>query len=242
MKFKNWFAYTALTLLLVYPNKIFATWSIIIIDQRTHEIGIAGASCTHNCYGIGRIIPNMGAIIVQAMSNNQARKKGIEMILAEATPGQIIRALRSAEFDPERQQYAVVTIKHIDEPATYTGDSTAHFNGALTQGGVSVQGNILASDSELRIIMLAVEKGQRESLNIADILMTALEAGSEAGGDRRCGEQKAASAFITVAKPDDKEPYLDINIFGQENGGQNAVLMLRDEFEKWEKDHQLYRH
>jgi hypothetical protein len=53
----------------------FATWSIIIIDPVTEEIGIAGASCTYNCYGIGKIIPNVGAIIVQAMSNNAARKR-----------------------------------------------------------------------------------------------------------------------------------------------------------------------
>lgn len=216
-----------------------ATWSIILIDERIHEIGIAGASCTHNCYGIGRIIPNEGAIIVQAMSNNQARKKGVEMILAAATPGQIITALRSPEFDPERQQYAIVTIKNIDEPATYTGDSAAQFKGAITKRGVSVQGNILESESELNLVMQAVEKGQHDSLNIADILMNALAAGANAGGDRKCGIQKAASAFITVAKPDDKEPYLVLNILGQENGGQNAVEMLGNEFGKWKKDHQF---
>jgi uncharacterized Ntn-hydrolase superfamily protein len=59
----------------------------------------------------------MGAIIVQAMSNNQARAKGVEMILAESTPEQIIKALRNPDYDPERQQYAVVTIKYIDTQA-----------------------------------------------------------------------------------------------------------------------------
>src|SRR5436190_23921686 len=96
----------ALIIFAIYSTKVFATWSIIMIDPKTNEIGIAGASCTYNCYGIGKIIPNMGAIIVQAMSNNQAREKGVEMIIAESTPGQIIRALRNPEFDPERQQYA----------------------------------------------------------------------------------------------------------------------------------------
>ena len=93
------------------------------------------------------------------------------MILAGSTPGQIIQALRDPDFDPERQQYAVVTIKYIDNPGTYTGDSTKQFNGALTKSGVSVQGNTLTSDSELKIIMEAVEKGQNELLNIAEILM-----------------------------------------------------------------------
>ena len=83
----------------LFYTSSYATWSIIIIDKKTNEIGIAGASCTYNCYGIGKIVPNMGAIIVQAMSNNQAREKGVEMILAESTPGQIIQALRDPEFD-----------------------------------------------------------------------------------------------------------------------------------------------
>jgi uncharacterized Ntn-hydrolase superfamily protein len=221
----------------ICSSKIFATWSIIMIDPKTNEIGIAGASCTYNCYGIGKIIPNMGAIIVQAMSNGQAREKGVQMILAESTPETIINALRNPGFDPERQQYAVVTIKHIERPATYTGDSTNQFGGSLTKSGVSVQGNTLTSDDELKIIMQAVEKGQREALNIAEILMSALEAGSTSGGDKRCGEQKASSAFIIIAKPDDKKPYINLNIFGQAKGGQNAVVMLRKKFDKWKGKH-----
>src|SRR4030095_6646579 len=167
-----------IAIVFLFHISTYATWSIIIVDKKTNEIGIAGASCTYNCYGIGKIIPDMGAIIVQAMSNNQAREKGVQMILAESTPEQIIQALRNPDFDPERQQYAVVTIKYIDNPGTYTGDSTKKFNGALTKSGVSVQGNTLASDSELKIIMEAVEKGQNELLNIAEILMRALEAGA----------------------------------------------------------------
>ena len=76
------------------------------------------------------------------------------------------------------------------------------------------------------------------SLNIADILMNSLEAGSLSGGDKRCGEQKASSAFIMVAKPGDTKPYIDLNIFGQRKGGQNAVDMLRKKFEKWKRKHQ----
>ena len=229
---------TILAIIIFVFNSIesFATWSIIIIDPKTNEIGIAGASCTYNCYGIGKIIPNMGAIIVQAMSNNHAREKGIEMILAESTPEEIIQALRNLDFDPERQQYAVVTIKHIERPRTYTGDSTKPFNGTLTKVGVSIQGNTMASGNELKIIMEAVENGQNESLNIAEILMNALEAGSASGGDKRCGRQKASSAFIIVAKPNDKIPYIDLKIFGQGKGGQNAVEMLRKKYEKWKKN------
>lgn len=213
----------------------FATWSIILIDPQTKEIGIAGASCSYNCYGIGKIAPGMGAIIVQAMSNNDARDIGMKLLMAKATPEQIIEAMRSPEFDPEEQQYAVVTIEFIKDPKTYTGTATTKFNGALTGEGVSVQGNTLTSAAELQIIMDAVIKGRKDRLPLASILMSALEAGSRAGGDNRCGEQLATSAFLTIARPGDKTPYLDLVIFGQYKGGPNAVNVLRIKYDKWVK-------
>jgi uncharacterized Ntn-hydrolase superfamily protein len=225
--------------LLFLQSRAFATWSIIMIDPKTKEIGIAGASCSYNCYGIGKIIPGMGAVIVQAMSNSQAREKGADMILAEASPEQIIQAMRDPAFDPEKQQYAVVTVKYFDSPGTYTGNATKSYNGALTANGISVQGNTLTNENELELILAAVQKGKNDFLHIADILMYALEAGSKAGGDKRCGEQRATSAFIIVAKPNDMKPFLILNIFGQGKGGQNAVIMLRNKYEKWKTKHKL---
>ena len=69
--------------------------------------------------------------------------------------------------------------------------------------------------------------------------MIALEAGSNAGGDKRCGAQKATSAFIMVAKPGSNKPYLNLNIFGQGKGEQNAVTMLRGKFEKFKVKHRM---
>ncbi|GAB4017395.1 hypothetical protein GCM10028773_13680 [Spirosoma koreense] len=37
-----------------------------------------------------------------------------------------------------------------------------------------------------------------------ETLMLALEAGAEAGGDKRCGEQRATCAFIRMATPNEK--------------------------------------
>lgn len=217
----------------------FATWSIILVDEKTGEIGMAGASCSYNCYGIGRILPGRGAVLVQAMSNHDARKAGLELLKAGRSPQQIITALRDPQYDPEEQQYAVVSLRHPDAPATYTGTATHPHNGALTGRGVSVQGNILTTDNELKEIMEAVVKGRKEALPIGEILMLALEAGSKAGGDKRCGEQRATSAFITVARADDRpqSPSLDLVIFGQQPGGMNAVSLLRNKYDKWKSKH-----
>lgn len=213
-----------------------ATWSIIIIDKKTGTIGIAGASCSPNCYGIGKILPGVGAIIVRAMSNSEARKEGVQLILSGSTPEKIIQALRNPGFDPEKQQYAVLTLKHLN-PATYTGRETNPFNGVLTTPGISVQGNTLMTDNVLEEVFQTIIDAQKKSLSFDAVLMLALEAGSRAGGDKRCGEQRATSAFITIFKKDDnpKRPTLNLNTFGQHKGGPNAVDLLKKKYEKWVK-------
>jgi uncharacterized Ntn-hydrolase superfamily protein len=67
-------------------------------------------------------------------------------------------------------------------------------------------------------------------------LLRALEAGSEAGGDRRCSpEQTALSAFLIVARPGDDAdaPYLRLVSPDQPEGGANPVAVLDGLFREW---------
>jgi len=222
----------------VFCIPLFATWSIIVINSRTGEIGIAGASCTSDCSGIGSIIPGKGAIIVQAMSNYNAHDVGKRLLREGYSLDEIMnKVLRQSRFDPEHQQYAIVTLKEMN-PLTYTGDSTIFYKGAITGNGISVQGNLLANDNELKAIFNAVVQAQDDSLSIDEILFVALEAGSKAGGDKRCGDQKAKSAFMIVAKPkdDEKNPYLNLVVTGQQAGESNAVAILRKEYKRWKRE------
>lgn len=228
-----------LLLLLAYPFSALATWSIIMADPISKKIGIAGASCTYNCYGIGKIVPGKGAIVVQAMSNKWAREKGVHMLLADASPQEIIDALTDSMYDPEQQQYGVVSLLYVTAPRTYTGSATHPFQGTLTAPGVAIQGNTLATEQVVQAILKAVVQGQQNQLPLEEILMLALEAGSAAGGDIRCGEQRATSAFLMVANPTDKpkRASLDLQFFGQKKGGMNAVTLLRSKYEKWKRKH-----
>jgi uncharacterized Ntn-hydrolase superfamily protein len=211
----------------------FATWSIIVADPKTNEIGIAGASCTISVYGIGLIVPGKGAIVVQAMSNPLARLKGFRMIMDGATPAAILETIRHPDYDPEEQQYAILCMSDMKHPVTYTGTKTITHNGAVTGNGISIQGNTLTHPEELQAIFDAAVKAQNDSLPIQDILMLALEAGAKYGGDKRCGERKASSAFIIVAKPGDVEKYwLNLVIYGTDDR-THAVEALRQKFDKW---------
>ena len=95
----------------------------------------------------------------------------------------------------------------IGHPATYTGTKAISYAGTMTGNGISVQGNMLTHPDEVQAIFDAAVKAQKDSLPIQDILMLALEAGARSGGDKRCGERKASSAFVSVAKPGDVEKY-----------------------------------
>jgi uncharacterized Ntn-hydrolase superfamily protein len=212
----------------------FVTWSIIVIDPKTNEIGIAGTSCTYSVYGIGAIVPGKGAVVVQAMSNFFARMKGVDMIMADASPEQILKAMKDPMFDPEHQQYAIICVNYLNTPLTYTGILTTSSKGALTAKGISVQGNTLTNSEELQSVLNAAIKAQKDSLSIEEVLMLALEAGARFGGDKRCGDIKSLSAFITVAKPDNdpKNPYLNLIVHGTDNQ-VNAVEVLRQKFNIW---------
>ena len=92
---------------------------------------------------------------------------------------------------------------------------------------------MLTNPDEVQAIFDAAVKAQKDSLPIQDILMIALEAGARTGGDKRCGERKASSAFLTVSKPEDIDKHwLNLIILG-DDGHTHAVEALRQKFDDW---------
>lgn len=62
---------------------------------------------------------------------------------------------------------------------------------------------MLADPKVLQAAFEAAVKAKQHSRSIQELLMVALEAGANYGGDKRCGERKASSAFLTVSKKED---------------------------------------
>lgn len=223
-------------LFMFLPSTAFATWSIMILDEETKEIGIAGASCSYLVYGIGGFVPAEGAVIAQAMSNMEAKEKALGMIRRGFSQKEIMAAITDPEFDRSfpNQQYAILTFTEFDEPQTFSGENISKVNGALTAPGVSVQGNTLASEEVLKAAFNAATTGE----NLPAQLMLALSEGAKEGGDVRCGEQKATSAFITIVKPGDadSDKYLNLVVYGLDRGSDNAVDKLSEIYLNWKNN------
>ncbi len=212
-----------------------ATWSIVAVDPKTNEVGGASATCTPFASAIFSVVPGKGIIVTQAQSNYIARKKGASLLRQGMAPLEVVKSIIDPSFDPRHmdQQHGVVSLEHNGSSAGYTGWNTAKVTGDLQSKWVSVQGNILASNEVLTATMKTFKKlDQDPTKSLADKLLGALEAGSEKGGDRRCGTQTAISAYLVVAKPQDSAatPSLRISIPVQYRYGENAVHLLRRAF------------
>jgi uncharacterized Ntn-hydrolase superfamily protein len=85
--------------------------------------------------------------------------------------------------------------------AAWTGGNCVEWCGSVSAGGVSIAGNMLAGEATL-----AAWKAGGD-LPMPDRLMAAMEAGQQAGGDRR-GRQSAAMVMVTT----EDFPDLDLRV------------------------------
>ncbi len=215
----------------------YATWSIIAVNRATGEIGVVGASCTFDVSGIASIVPEKGAIVVQAASNYYARMKGVDLMESDASLKTILEAMQNKEFTPERQQYGIVLLNDNNAPLVFSGQQISDWSGSKIGDDFAVLGNILVDEKVIKNAYAAFNDNRDKSL--AERLMLALKAGEMAGGDKRCGIQYARSAFISVYNPKEGA-ILRLSVQGITEGGKPAVTLLNQQFKNW-KAHPLKR-
>ena len=217
----------ALTVFTLLSANTHATWSIIAVDEKTGEIGITGASCTFDVQGIASIVPGKGAIVVQAASNYFARMAGVDAMEENGSASDVLAAMKDEQFQPERQQYGVITLSNGESPLVSSGSQISDWSGSMIGEDYAVMGNILVGEAVISDAYTQFDENREESL--AKRLMIALEAGATAGGDSRCGDQHARSAFLSVYDPK-TGAITKISVYGLELGGRSAIKLLRDEF------------
>lgn len=218
------------------PATASATWSIVVLDRATQRIGVAGASCTGDVYGIMGLLPGKGVLIAQATSNTPSIQLGMKLLDQGVSADSVWRVISDAAFDPQlsMRQYGVATLR--GDIVQFTGTATPDYHGHRKATDVFVQGNTLPGPDVLDRVMSAIHDARAAGHTLEDVLMAGLQAGADAGGDKRCGAQRATSAFLVVAKPDEPvgRPYLSLIVFGVDSGTVNAVDFLHRKLSEWE--------
>lgn len=145
----------------------------------------------------------VGAIVTQARANPLFGLDGLNMLQQGYGAEKTIRALLDSDHEPERRQLSIVDSS--GHAAAYTGEGCDEWRGHYTGEGYSVAGNLLIGEPTISSMAEAFAASAGEWF--PERLMRALEAGQEAGGDRR-GRQSAA-IYVVHHEP---YSYLDLRV------------------------------
>jgi len=125
---------------------------------------------------------------------------GMPRLRAGEEPAQVADSLLAADAgQPARQLHILDAAGRI---AAFTGADCIGWCGSVRGTDVSVAGNMLAGPA---VVAHTLEAFTRAEGTMAERLLTALEAGEAAGGDKR-GKQSAALKVCT------RDPYPDLDI------------------------------
>lgn len=166
---------------------LVCTFSIVGYDPERQEWGIAVAS---KYLAVGSAVPfaqaGVGAVATQSFVNVKFGPEGLKLLAAGKNAQETIDALVAA--DPGRDRRQVGVVDKSGGSASFTGPGCMPWAGHKTGPNFACQGNLLTGPEVVDEMVKAFEAAKGP---LAWRLMTALEAGDRAGGDKR-GKQSAA--------------------------------------------------
>lgn len=169
------------------------TFSIAARNPEEGSYGVA-VSTARPC--VGTLVPFVslkGAIATQARVNTDLGRQGLALLAADIGIEMALATLLEADGERDIRQLHGVD---ADETFAFTGTNCVEWAGHLIGTDYTVAGNMLAGPQVIEAMAAAFEESF--ALELSERLVKALEAGQQAGGDKR-GKQSAA---LLVASPD----------------------------------------
>ena len=185
------------------------TFSIVAYDSVTQELGVAVQS---KYFSVGTAVPwaeaGAGAVATQASVNVSLGPRALALLRTGMPAADIMRSLAASDSSWESRQVGIVDAR--GNAVSWTGKRCMDWAGSETGPGFACQGNILAGPAVVASMARAYRQSRGE---MAERLISALEAGQAAGGDKR-GQQSAA---LIVVRPSADHPeynyrYVDLRV------------------------------
>jgi len=168
-----------------------STFSIVAYDPESGDLGVAVQS---KYFSVGPVVPwaeaGVGAVATQAWVNVALGPEGLRLMKEGLTVEETVGRLLDDDEGRERRQLGVVNAE--GEVYSYTGSECTPWAGGIVGPNYAIQGNLLVGESVVDAMATAFEAAHSE---LAERLVTALEAGQDAGGDAR-GSQSAALLVV----------------------------------------------
>ena len=167
--------------------QVIATFSIVARDPHNGDLGVAVQS---KFLAVGSVVPwakaGAGAVATQAMANISYGPQGLELLASGLSAEETLRHLLAA--DPQQDHRQVGIVDRHGRAAAHTGSACFDWAGHEIGEGFTCQGNILEG---AQVVRAMAGRFRETGGELAERLVAALDAGQQAGGDRR-GRQSAA--------------------------------------------------
>jgi uncharacterized Ntn-hydrolase superfamily protein len=221
------FPLLGLVLLAAQPS---ATWSIVCVNLKTREVGVASATCLVDFNlrsGVPVIFVGEGAAAAQSFIDLTGENR--RLIFAsfrdtEETPAEILARLAAQDQGHQTRQYGIVNF--AGPPVTFTGrrDGEAA-TGVVGQVGdilYAIQGNVLTGDG---VVFAAEAAFRAKKGDMGQKMMAAMEGARALGGDGRCSCSNDDPTGCGVPPPNfEKSAHVGVVVVarvGDVNGGCN---------------------
>ncbi|MFC3677401.1 DUF1028 domain-containing protein [Ferrovibrio xuzhouensis] len=205
------------------------TWSIVARDPAGDAWGVAVAS---RFFAVGSLCPHVrpgaGALSTQALINPTYGPRGLDLLAGGATASDVIAGLITGDEGRAARQLHVVDAQ--GRAAAHTGADCIGWCGHRGGENLSVAGNMLAGPEVIDATCETYLK--MASLPFAERLLTAMEAGETAGGDKR-GKQSAclvihtgeAYPSLSLRADDHVDPLAELRRLYRVSQGRYAAFM-----------------
>lgn len=158
------------------------TFSLVAMDPASGQVGVAAMTAMP---GVGKLVAHArartGAAASQAMMNPYLAFDGLAFLGQGVSAHDAVRYLVANDPGREGRQFGLVDFQ--GGAASHTGSLPEDWKGHLTGPYVACQGNRLQGPQVLDAALQAFET--REGDDLVDRLISALDAGEEAGGDTK---------------------------------------------------------
>ncbi|HJP28728.1 MAG TPA: DUF1028 domain-containing protein [Dehalococcoidia bacterium] len=212
------------------------TFTIFGRDPSTGELGIAiatyslavGATCP-------KILPGIGVATSQASTNPAIAEELMELLEDGASPVEAFMEALANDEHPEFRQVAFLGPK--DKPLVHSGANIKPASGHVNGENCIAVGNFLTNENVLSATTKAFTNVDLEGTPLAEKLLSALEAGKQAGGQSGSdgSHLPERSACLLIGTPGERFP-IDIRI----DVSTDAIPELHSAYKTYAEMHPYY--
>jgi uncharacterized Ntn-hydrolase superfamily protein len=216
----------------VADDPFFSTFSLVAYDPEAQEWGVVVTSKVPSLRSIVPWAkPGVGAVATQAATNKSFGPDGLDWLAKGKSPEEIAKIFQESDPKIDVRQFGLVDAK--GNSFAFTGKKCGDWAGHKTGKNYACQGNILVGEAVVNDTAKTFEATKGP---LALRLMAALEAGNQAGGDKRTNKIQSSAMIVvhdnTGGKGGEADYVVDLKVDKSMSPVEDLRKLLTESYKK----------